>query len=96
MSRACSLHNYDYCEMTGGKKCYLIPDRSHHLDNPQDELPKVKRKYKTKALIVILPNVARINYVKFWVFNTYSTPRVKNTSEYEIEHIQLKRGPPLS
>ena len=94
LGRPCSLSRYHYCDNSGGKKCLLSQGHTFN-DNSHDELPNLKKKYKTRAVQVILPSVDTFDFFKDYFFNTYITPEVQSTYVFKLGHVPLKRGPPF-
>ncbi len=92
--KACSLKGYKYCELAIGKKCLL--DSPSVKKDCQSEVPKFKRKYKTKGIQVIIPALPFLPKQEF-VYRNAFVPHLsvweKTTSDVRAN---CKRGPPLT
>jgi hypothetical protein len=59
-----------------------------------NELPKVKRKYKSKGVEVPVPNITVADLQRFYTYKSFSIPKLRSTSAVFLYCAQLKRGPP--
>ena len=91
--KACSLKEYKYCEIALGKKFEF--GAKVFKNDAQSEVPKFKRKYKTKGIQVIIPTIPFLTIQEF----TYHTDFVPHLTRSNKTHFQVrancKRGPPL-
>lgn len=92
-SKACSLKHYKYCEIALGKKSeFGVKD---FKNDTQGEVPKLKRKYKTKGIQVIIPTIPFLTIQEFSYCNDFVPHLTKsNTTHFQIR-ANCKRGPPL-
>lgn len=63
-------------------------------DNSNDELPRLKRKYKPKGVEVTVPHVSVTDVRRFCSYKDFFIPRIKNTGATFLYCVQLERGPP--
>src|SRR5690606_27976470 len=93
-AKACSLNHYAYCKIALGKKFEF--ESKVFKNDGQSEIPKLRRKYKTKGIQVIFPTIPFLTIREF----SYSSDFVPHLTRSNNIHIQIrancKRGPPLS
>jgi hypothetical protein len=90
--KSCSLIRYEYCKLAIGKKCEL--STRHFSGNSDSDLPKFKRKYRTKGIQVIMPHIALLSFRQVNLSTDLILPRVKSNGTFHIHYVQGKRGPP--
>jgi hypothetical protein len=93
VAQSCSLKQYEYCKLATGRACTV--SEKLFADHHSSELPKFKRKYKTKGIQVFLPQISLISFTQFNISNDYSVLVVLSHPTYKVEYVQGKRGPPV-
>jgi hypothetical protein len=93
LGKSCSLKGYKYCEIAIGKKSLLIEAKSVSPVD-QSEIPKFKKKYKRKALQVIVPLIPNLIFTEYCYYSVFSPKVTKKTNSFFLYCAQGKRGPP--
>ncbi|MBL7933945.1 MAG: hypothetical protein JNL60_18720 [Bacteroidia bacterium] len=93
-ANACSLRQYKYCEIALGKKVEL--GAKILKSDGQNEVPSLKRKYKTKGIQVIIPTIPSLTIREFVYCNDFVPHLTRSKNTHFQVRANCKRGPPLT
>ncbi len=90
-----SIHSLAHHESINLKKISHGSGSYKIYGNSQDEVPRFKRKYKSKGLQVAILQITNLTFTKEWILIDFLNLSVKNFSISFLHEANLTRGPPI-
>jgi len=76
------------------KKLKLEITQKSSFAKDHDEAPSLKRKYKAKALPILISQIPETNFLRDFKFRSFFIKQTVNTAFDALKQVQNKRGPP--
>jgi hypothetical protein len=77
------------------KQVALEVSKKEYNTGNQNEVPNAKRKYKSKALPILITNIPEINFQRDFIYRSFFIHPTITTAFDALKYVPNKRGPPV-